>query len=118
MEPVSRHLRRRRWPAQPICWLAGKHFGFWEGVTNESFDRVRHAAKLACPLLVMHGTDDDLCPLDSGRTIAEAASDGAFVTFDGATHENLARYDPKKYEATLQEFFTKLHQPWIETIEH
>ena len=75
MEPVVGHFRCRRWPPYPFVWLAGLYLR----LTNkgyDQFDRVLHAAKLRCPLMVLHGTADPICLVSSGRTIAEAAPQG------------------------------------------
>jgi pimeloyl-ACP methyl ester carboxylesterase len=55
------------------------------------FDRVLHAARLSLPLLVLHGTEDEVCPIDDGRTIAAAVPDGRgrLVEVEGASHNNL-----------------------------
>ena len=53
------------------------------------FDRTEHAEKLACPLLVVHGTEDTTCPVEDGREIAEAAPEGTFVPIEGAGHNDL-----------------------------
>lgn len=39
----------------------------------EPFDRATHAARLRCPLLVLHGDCDELSPIEDGRAIAAAA---------------------------------------------
>ncbi len=56
----------------------------WRG-----FDRTEIAARLACPLLVIHGTADAICPPDDGRAIARAADQGAVITIEGADHNDL-----------------------------
>ncbi len=53
------------------------------------FDRAKLAAKLACPLLVLHGDEDPTCPTVDGREIAEACPSGRFVEIPGGTHQNL-----------------------------
>jgi len=65
-------------------WLIGLRLGGWRG-----FDRAAHAAALSAPLLVIHGTDDVVCPLEDGRTIAEAAGRGEIAEIGGAGHNDL-----------------------------
>lgn len=107
-QAAGRHLRIRRVPPQPIAWLAEKHFAFWQGETRQSFDRAAHAANVTCPLLIMHGAEDDICPIESSRAIAAAAPNSEFVAFDGAMHEHLARYDETRYRETLEAFFKNI----------
>ena len=45
-----------------------------------------HAARVAVPLLVCHGTADPAVPDSEGRALAEAAPNARFVVFDGADH--------------------------------
>lgn len=107
-QAAARHLRIRRVPPQPIAWLAEKHFAFWQGETRQSFDRAGHAANITCPLLIMHGAEDEICPIESSRAIAAAAPKSRFVAFDGAMHEHLARYDETRYRETLEAFFESI----------
>lgn len=53
------------------------------------FDRAAHAAALPCPLLVIHGTDDEVCPIEDGRAIAAAAPAGRIVEIAGGRHNDL-----------------------------
>ncbi|RMH29319.1 MAG: alpha/beta hydrolase [Planctomycetota bacterium] len=65
----------------------------WRG-----FDRAEHAARLRCPLLVLHGTADAVCPIDDGRAIAKAAPAGVLIAIEGADHNDLwtdARFRPQ-----------------------
>ncbi|MCW5775768.1 MAG: alpha/beta hydrolase [Phycisphaeraceae bacterium] len=58
-------------------------------VLSPSFDRAAHAARLACPLLVLHGTEDEVCPIEDGRDIAAAAPEGRIVEIEGGRHNSL-----------------------------
>ncbi|MFM9996545.1 MAG: alpha/beta hydrolase [Phycisphaerales bacterium] len=53
------------------------------------FDRAAHAGALPCPLLVLHGTDDEVCPIEDGRAIAAAAPAGRIVEVAGGRHNDL-----------------------------
>jgi len=68
-------------------WLLGVELGVgpkWRG-----FDRVEHARRLSCPLLVAQGSLDEVCPVDDGRAIASAAPLGLFVEIQGGHHSDL-----------------------------
>lgn len=56
-----------------------------------AFDRAALARRLVCPLLVIHGERDEVCPPADGRSIAAAAPGAAssFVLIEGAGHLDL-----------------------------
>ena len=47
---------------------------------------VRELRASDCPLLVIHGSDDPLVPVDHGETSAKLAPNGRFERLDGAGH--------------------------------
>lgn len=103
-EPVRCLLRCNRYPVQPILPLAG--LGLHLFVKGRShYDRARTAALLRCPLLMLHGTDDAMSPLESARQIAGAAPQGQLVTIEGGGHLDLARVAPVRYRDALTAFF-------------
>ncbi|MEM9065770.1 MAG: alpha/beta hydrolase [Planctomycetota bacterium] len=79
--------------------LCGAGWG-WRG-----FDRTLHAAELLCPLLVLHGTEDETCPFDSGRAIAQAATNGQLAPIKGGFHTSLwtdERTGPQSHDAVAE----------------
>jgi len=75
-----------RWNVPPAFWLIGMDVGVgprWSG-----FDRADHAGRLKCPLLVIHGRDDRVCPIEDGRAIARAGP-GTLVEIADAGHHGL-----------------------------
>lgn len=53
----------------------------------------KHLPKLTVPVLVIHGEDDQVIPVEMGRRIAEAApAGGEIVTFPGAGHTDHAQF--------------------------
>ena len=55
----------------------------WRG-----FDRAAWASRVRCPVLVLHGTEDGVSPVEDGRAIA-AASRGTMIEINGAGHNDL-----------------------------
>ncbi|MEX2219497.1 MAG: hypothetical protein WD749_12155 [Phycisphaerales bacterium] len=53
------------------------------------FDRAAHAARLPCPLVVIHGGQDRVSPVEDGRAIAGAAPGGRLVEIEGGGHNDL-----------------------------
>jgi len=106
-EPLHNFFTHHRYPRRPIIPLAW----WWLRLTAKgfkSFDRAGHAAKLACPLLVMHGSQDELCPITSAREIADAAPDGQFIEIPGGTHNNLPCEHEQAYRDAVGGFLKRL----------
>lgn len=89
--PAAGVLRQRGLPHRlnlpAALWWIGLRGGV--GTTWNGFDRADHAAKLSCPLLVLHGDQDAVCPLEDGRAIAKAAPRGRLAVITGGGHTNL-----------------------------
>lgn len=64
--------------------------------TWKGFDRALHAARLRVPLLLVHGTADEICPLADSRDIAAATPDNlaALVPIPGAGHNDIWTTQP------------------------
>jgi dipeptidyl aminopeptidase/acylaminoacyl peptidase len=60
-------------------------------------DNVANVRANEAPLLVLHGADDEIVPLEMGRAIAEAGHAQAFHVFDGAGHNEMLLADPDRY---------------------
>jgi pimeloyl-ACP methyl ester carboxylesterase/predicted glycosyltransferase len=65
------------------------------------------AARIRCPVLVIHGRDDAVRPHDSGAAFAELVG-GSLVSLDGSGHGPQAR-DPVKVNVLLREFAERAH---------
>lgn len=106
-EPLHNMFRHKRYPRWPVIPLAG----LWLRLTAKGFkdfDRAGYAARLACPLLVLHGSEDDLCPITSARQIAEAAPAGLFVEIEGGGHNDLPDGHEAAYSAAVENFMKSL----------
>ncbi|MFI4897334.1 MAG: alpha/beta hydrolase [Phycisphaerales bacterium JB059] len=71
----------------PALALLGLRFGVgprWRG-----FDRAALAGALSCPLLVVHGGDDEVCPLADAREITARASDATICEIERGRHNDL-----------------------------
>jgi pimeloyl-ACP methyl ester carboxylesterase len=62
---------------------------FGAALADRSFDRARWAAAVQCPVLVVHGDQDIISPVEDGREIAAAAPRGRLAVVRGAGHNNL-----------------------------
>lgn len=70
----------------PAFWLMGLRFT--RRATWKWFDRRDAARDLGSPLVVLHGADDEICPIADGRSLAEAAG-GTLIEIGGAGHHDL-----------------------------
>lgn len=69
--------------------LFGKGFGWQSPRLAAPFDRAWHAGRTRVPVLVLHGSADDVSPMADGRAIADAAPKGELVTIEGGGHHGL-----------------------------
>lgn len=107
MEPVRGYVSCRGAPAwlfMPVLHV----FARGKMPSAVAFDRAGHAARMTQPLLVVHGTEDQICEYASGKAIAEAAPHGRLVTFEGSDHLSLATNDEERYREALAGFFADL----------
>lgn len=63
------------------------------GAEFETITTENAIAEVKVPTLIMHGTADDVVPVDHAHMIAERAPDAELVIVDGAPH--ILRHDPK-----------------------
>lgn len=89
--PAINVLNRRELPGSILVPGAIPLAGFQggTGVRWPGFSRVELARQITCPLLVLHGTKDEICPLSDGKAIADAASHGQLITIPDGRHMDL-----------------------------
>lgn len=119
MQPVAGHLRLKKIPAEPFCLLANLmlRIRLWN---FDRYDRAAQAAQLNCPLLVLHGSDDPICPSSAGQAIANAAKTGHYVEIAGGEHGGLPLVDEQTYHEAIAQFIEGLKPqlPEVNTDEH
>ena len=66
----------------------------WSGrLIGDRYNSVALVDRIDCPLLILHGTDDELVPLAQGRKLFDAAREPKrLVTVDAADHMNVGDY--------------------------
>ncbi len=94
--PAERVLAMRGLPRGVTLTMALRIIGVFAGQqaswlrAGGSFDRAAHAARLRCPLLVIHSEADAICPIDDGREIASAAGErGTLCVLKTSGHTEL-----------------------------
>ena len=99
-----------RFTLGPALAVVGWRLGVGVGTGGRAwhgFDRVQHAAKLVCPLLVIHGERDIICPIADGRAIASAARLGQIVELPEAGHNDIWT-SPEKAQNAVRSFVGSL----------
>lgn len=63
----------------------------WRATKNglPAFDRTQLAARLTCPLRIIHTDTDEVCPIEDARAIAAAAPDAQLSIIHNGTHNTL-----------------------------
>ncbi|MGH7608193.1 MAG: alpha/beta hydrolase [Gemmatimonadales bacterium] len=86
--------------------MAARHYRFFPRfLVRLRLDNVSRMARIRCPLLVFHGTEDRIVPLDFGRRLAAAAPGPVeFVMIDGADHNETYEIGGRAYRDKLWSF--------------
>jgi len=58
-------------------------------VVPDRFDSLGKVAKLACPVVILHGTRDEVVPFRMGEALARAGKNVRFLPLEGRTHNDL-----------------------------
>ena len=76
------------------------------GFITQRFESVRKVASIGSPLLVVHGSADQLIPLSLGRKLYQAAQEPKrFVLVQGGSHHNTNSLGHAQYRQALAELF-------------
>lgn len=102
-EPVHAMLTFNGLPSFPILNIVHRALCVLIPRLRNS-ERAQFAARLRCPLLVLHGADDPICPLNSALEVAQAAPESEFVIIPAGGHLNLHQTDAHRYHATVDDF--------------
>ena len=84
-------------------------------LAESRFDRAALASGLTCPLLVLHGEADEVCPVEDGRAIAAAAARGSLVLILDGRHNDLWT-DPElasRSTDAVRSFLSSLNRPEV-----
>jgi pimeloyl-ACP methyl ester carboxylesterase len=104
--PAERMLVKYGLPADVALPAALLLLGMKLGIgrqllSGKGFDRAAFSSQLACPLLVIHGDADDICPVADGRIIAETAPTHRLLLVPDGRHQGLWS-DPRHRQLCTQ----------------
>lgn len=92
-------------PLSNAADMAREHYAFLPRfIVRLSMNNLERAARLAAPLLVFHGTEDDIAPVRMGRAVAEAGHARELVLIEGAGHNETYDVGGEEYRAKLHAF--------------
>ena len=94
-------LARVTFPKLPLHLFAGS-----------VFDTLSAIRRIQVPLLIVHGTDDEVCPCSMARALHEAcaAPNKRIVCIEGGQHKNLHTHDPDGLIWAISQFIAELPQ--------
>ena len=58
-------------------------------VVPDRFDNLAKIARLSCPVVILHGTRDEVVPFRMGEALARAGKNVRFLPLEGRTHNDL-----------------------------
>lgn len=87
-------------PFVSIKELAKRHYPWAPSflVRDFQFNNLEKIRNIQCPVFVLHGTDDDICPQDMGRRVFEQApAPKEFFSVAGGSHNDLLDQAGEEY---------------------
>ena len=85
--------------------MAQLHYRFLPTMlTRLSLDNLGRAQRLTIPLIVFHGTEDRVAPIEMGRRVAELGHAEELVEIPGAGHNDTYGFGGDAYLARFHEF--------------
>lgn len=103
-ETLELNTTEMGWPAPaalPLRWAVGARIDVdWEALDFES-----HLEDFDLPILLFHGEDDEIVPVETSRDLAEALPEQVtYVEAPGAGHVEAWNVAPRSYERRLSDF--------------
>lgn len=84
----------------------------WRILPFDKFNSIGKIRNVKCPILITHGTADEVISFQHGTTLFEAANEPKqFYPVPGARHNNVVGVGGKAYEKALLDFLNSLPPP-------
>ena len=78
-------------------------------LVRTKYDSLSRIDKISCPLLILHGSEDETVPISIGRKLYMAAREPkSFCTIEGASHNDTYVVGKKSYYRSLNDFVAGL----------
>lgn len=83
-------------------------WGWLTFLSGNCFDNIGKAAELHCPVLLLHGTNDEVIPYRWGRKLYDTLrTEKRLVTIEGGYHNSLEYDNPHLYWTSIGEFIRR-----------
>lgn len=110
LSTVQNRFRSMRLPSFPAAHL----LVFWGSVQQRyrgfSHNPVEYAARVQCPTLVLHGTDDPRATIAEGRAVFQRLNGKRwFEAFTGIGHEAYLAANPAQWQCAITQFLAQFH---------
>lgn len=107
------------YPARPMTDLAMMWFGLC-GIRHR--DLLSDVPNIACPMLIVHGSNDVVSPISHAQSIAEAAPDATLIEIQGGGHLDAHRVDPDTHDEAVRAFMERVarsntHPQWSAALQ-
>jgi fermentation-respiration switch protein FrsA (DUF1100 family) len=80
-------------------------WGWLTFLSGNCFDNIGKAADIRCPVLIIHGTNDEVIPYRLGKKLYDTLrAEKEFVTIEGGYHNSLEYDNPGLYWESIQRF--------------
>lgn len=77
----------------------------------DKFDNIRRIGAVRCPVLFIHGTNDQTIPIWHGRALFDRANQPkTFLEVSGADHNDVAQVAGERYDQALRQYLQALKQ--------
>ncbi|MBC7828890.1 MAG: alpha/beta fold hydrolase [Chitinophagaceae bacterium] len=105
-EAVKGRIRLTRLPEQPLAALLTFWGGVQQGFWAFSHNPCDYAAKIDCPVLVQHASQDTRVSLEETNCIYDnlKTAEKKLVIYETAGHESLYKKEPAKWESSIRDF--------------
>lgn len=86
-------------------FIKAKYPDLFAGIGSGHFESMKKISRLKAPLLVIHGTNDEIIPYNLGVKLFNAyAGEKALVTIGGGMHNNLEITNPELFWGAFERF--------------
>ena len=96
-------------PPTPITEILLMMYGVIAGIDWDDVRPIENMASIDKPILLLHGSDDPVIPVDNAYQLAGANPNVNLIVIEGGGHSDLLVIEPEQY---LQAILTYLDQVW------